>query len=61
MVSMAKAIYSKPNMANLRGPVGRSIVETIRNTPKPDRTKLRREADECLANILKKEDNEQPR
>jgi len=61
MVSMANATYSKPNMANLRGPVGRSIIETIKNTPKPDRTKLRKEADACLAAILGKEDNEQQR
>lgn len=32
--------FYKPNMANLHGRIGRSILETIRNTPKPDRTEL---------------------
>ena len=58
---MANVTYSKPNMANLRGPIGRSIIETIKNTPKPDRSKLREEADACLAAILKEEKNEQQR
>jgi len=56
---MAKTTYSKPNMANLKGPIGRSIIETIKNTSKPDRTKLRREADACLAAILGKKSDEQ--
>lgn len=42
-------------MANLSGPIGRSILNTIKNTPRPDRTKLREEADACLAAILKEE------
>lgn len=28
--------YWKPNMASLEGELGRSIIEHIRNTPKPD-------------------------
>ena len=58
---MANPTYSKPNMANLRGPIGRSIIETIKNAPRPDRTRLREEADVCLAAILKSESEEQRR
>lgn len=32
--------FYKPNMANLHGRIGRSILETICNTPKPDRAEL---------------------
>ncbi len=51
---MANETYYRPNMANLKGPVGRSIIETIKNTPKPDCSKLRKEADDCLAAIIGK-------
>ena len=57
---MAKIQYYKPNMSNLRGFIGRSIIKTIMNTPKPDRTKLRKEADACLDAILK-EQSEPPK
>ena len=40
--------YYKPNMGALTGKVGRSIIETIRNAPRPDRTELKKEADEYL-------------
>ena len=40
--------YYKPNMGALRGKIGQSIIETILNTPKPDHTNLKREADEYL-------------
>ena len=46
MSEMKQITYSKPNMANLRGRLGKSIIETIMNTPKPDETKLREEAHE---------------
>lgn len=45
-VVMKQVTYSKPNMANLRGRLGKSIIETIMNTPKPDETKLKEEAHE---------------
>lgn len=44
MSEMKRITYSKPNMANLRGRLGKSIIETIMNTPKPDKTKLKEEA-----------------
>ena len=49
--------YWKPNMAALEGDLGRSIMEHIRNTPRPDYAKLQAEADEIEARIRKaKED-----
>ena len=44
--------YIKPNMGALRGRIGREILETIRNTPKPDLTELNRQADEVETRIL---------
>ena len=44
--------YYKPYMGALSGWIGQSIIDTIRNTPKPDRTELNRKADECMAAIL---------
>lgn len=35
-------------MGALHGKIGKSIIETIRNTPRPDHSKLDREADEYL-------------
>lgn len=40
-------IYYKPNVGALTGKVGKSIIETIMNTPKPDRSKLHSEAEKC--------------
>lgn len=34
--------YVRPDMTDLHGCMGRSIIETIRNTPKPDRTALKK-------------------
>lgn len=49
--------YWKPNMASLEGELGRSIIEYIRNTPKPDFARLEAEADEIEARMRKaKED-----
>ena len=45
-------MYYKPNIGALHGRVGRSIMETIMNTPKPDLTEARRKADECRAAML---------
>ena len=58
--SVARMIqYSKPNMTNLHGKVGRSILKTIRNTPKLDRKKLQAEADAFEARILAAQKNEE--
>lgn len=42
--------YYKPNIGDLRGKIGRSILETIRNTPKPDKTILLKDAAEFEKN-----------
>lgn len=44
--------YVKPNIGALRGRIGRSILETIRNTPRPDRTDLEKRAEECKRSLL---------
>lgn len=44
--------YVKPNIGALHGRIGRSILETIRNTPRPDRTDLEKRADEARARLL---------
>lgn len=44
--------YIKPNMGNLHGKIGRSIIETILNTPKPDDSKLKERAKEVEALML---------
>lgn len=38
-------VYTKPNITNLKGKIGRSIIETIRNTPRPDFTEIDKECD----------------
>ncbi|AOZ96070.1 hypothetical protein [Butyrivibrio hungatei] len=51
VIQMAKAQevhFYKPNMGALRGKIGESILETIRNTPRPDHSALKKEADEYL-------------
>ncbi len=59
VVQMAKVKeirYYKPNMGALRGKIGMSIIETIMNTPKPDHSELKKEADEYLkARMAEKE------
>ena len=52
MAKPKKVRYYKPYMGALSGWIGKSIIETIRNTPKPDRTRLNEKADECMASIL---------
>jgi len=40
---MREYVFSKPNMSNLKGKLGRSILATIRNTPKPDLSELEKQ------------------
>lgn len=47
--------YSPPII--LRGRMGREILETIRNTPKPDDTKLRVEVEELEKKIIEAKEN----
>ena len=44
--------YVKPNMAAIHGKIGRYIIETIRNTPKPDDSRLKERAEEVEALML---------
>lgn len=60
MAKIKEVRYFKPYMGALSGWIGKSIIETIRNTPKPDRTMLNKKADECMAAILaEKKDGKQ--
>lgn len=53
VMSIAKQInYVKPNMTNLRGKVGRSIIKTIRSTPKPDLSEVKRKSAEAERRML---------
>ena len=47
--------YSGPLI--LKGRIGREILETIRNTPKPDDTKLREEVEELRKKIIEAKEN----
>lgn len=52
IVVMSKVRYVKPNMGALKGRLGREIIEIIKNTPVPDRTKLYAESEEIKRRIL---------
>ena len=47
-----EVIYRKPCLV-LRGRIGKSILETIRNTPKPDDRKLEEEVQKLESTIKK--------
>ena len=51
--------YVKPNMGALHGRIGRSILETIRNTLRPDRTELNRRADAFFESLMAENANGQ--
>ena len=44
--------YYKPNMANLKGKLGREIMAAIRDTPLSDHSKLNRLAEEGIKSVL---------
>lgn len=44
--------YYKPNMANLKGKLGREIMTAIRNTPPSDHSKLNKLAEEGIKSVL---------
>lgn len=48
--------YRKPSL-NLSGRIGKSIIETIRNTPKPDDTELKKEVEELKKAIIEAKKN----
>ena len=47
---------SKPSLF-LRGRIGKSIIETIRNTPKPDDTQMKKEVEAIMQRIRKAKEN----
>lgn len=47
-----RTAYRKPNMNNLKGKLGKSILAEIRATKKPDLEHVKKEADECIERIL---------
>ena len=49
---MKTITYTKPNIGNLKGKIGRSIIETVRNSPIPDKTKLEAEVKELEKRIM---------
>ena len=49
--------YSKPNMANLHGRVGREVLRAIRNTPPADFTNLEKGVQECEKRLRAMEKN----
>ena len=46
-------MYYKPNMTNLRGKLGREIMQTIRESPRPSREETRRKTALAIENIKK--------
>lgn len=44
--------YSKPNMANLHGKIGKQILKTLRQQSVKSDDNIRKVADECKARIL---------
>ena len=50
--------YRRPNMNNLRGKKGRAVLEEIRNMKAPSYDDLKREADDCMEQIIKKRQQE---
>lgn len=53
VIAMAREkFYVKPDMDNLHGKMGHKIMEYMRNTPRPDDTKLIKEVEEAEARIM---------
>ena len=50
--------YYKPSMTNLKGKLGRNIINTIKNTPPSDHSKLNVLADKGIKSILAERNNE---
>ena len=56
-ILMYTARYVKPNMTNLKGKKGKAILAEIRNMKAKPMDDIRREADECMSNILARRQN----
>ena len=52
------ARYGKPNMANLSGELGKSIMKQIMDTPAPDREKMKAESAELRKKIVEQMESE---
>lgn len=52
------AVYYKPNMSNLHGKAGKSIIETIRNTSPAPKDGARKKVEEYKENIIKVQKNQ---
>ena len=50
--------YGKPNMANLSGELGKSIMKQIMNTPAPDREKMKAESEKLRKKIVEQMESE---
>ncbi len=50
--------YGKPNMANLSGELGKSIMKQIMDTPAPDRERLKAESAELRKKIVEQMESE---
>ena len=50
--------YGKPNMANLSGELGKSIMKQIMDTPAPDREKMKAESAELRKKIVEQMESE---
>lgn len=52
VIMMNRGGYRIPNIGALKGKGGRRILEIIKSTTPPDRTKLRQEARQCEEEIM---------
>ncbi len=50
--------YGKPNMANLSGELGKTIMKQIMNTPAPDRERMKAESAELRKKIIEQMESE---
>ena len=50
--------YGKPNMANLSGELGKSIMKQIMDTPAPDRKRMKAESEELRKKIIEQMESE---
>lgn len=56
-VIMAEIRYVKPNMTNLRGRLGKSILHTLKNAPAPDLTEQKKAVREMNSRIKAAKEN----
>lgn len=54
---MAEIRYVKPNMTNLRGRLGKSILRTLKNAPAPDLTEQKKAVREMNSRIKAAKEN----